>query len=82
MAYFSEYVAHHAVGRSTIDSGNFHDALTKAEQALKGLPGTKAVLRCATGSSPAFGAGVVVAVFTWAEGWQMQEADPGSSAFT
>ncbi|MET4591837.1 hypothetical protein [Arthrobacter sp. 754] len=41
MTYIVEYVTHHAVGRSTIDSGNFHDALTKAERALTGLPGIK-----------------------------------------
>jgi len=74
MAYIMEYVTHQAVGRSTIDSGNFRDALTKAEQALKGLPGIKAVLRCSAGSSPAFGDGVVLAVFTWPEGWQIHEA--------
>lgn len=82
MAYFIEYVTPHAVGRSTVDSGDFHDALAKAQQALKGLPGVKAVLRYAVGSSPAFGEGVVLAAFTWAEGRQMHEADPDSSAFT
>lgn len=80
MAYFIEYVTHDVVGRSTIDSGNFYDALTKAEQALKGSPGIKAVLRYAPGSSPAFGEGVVLAAFTWAEGWQMHEPDPTTGA--
>lgn len=76
MPYFVEYVTVQTVGRSVLPCVNVGDALARAEDALRGLTCSSAVLRHTPGSNTAFGAGNVVAVYTPAEGWRMHQACP------
>ncbi|MDQ0144734.1 hypothetical protein [Pseudarthrobacter niigatensis] len=69
MTYFLEYLTLHSVGRASIHSLTFHDALSKAKQSLQGLECLRAVLRYTQGEGPAFGEGVVTAAFTASGGW-------------
>jgi hypothetical protein len=73
MTYLLEYVTGHSVGRAAIDCGTFHQALAKAEQALKGLPCISGVLRYASVPNPSFGDGLALACFTPVDGWRLEE---------
>lgn len=74
MAYFLEYTTDQAAGRSRIQCVSVAEALTRANDALRGLRCTSAVLRHAPESSPAFGEGFVLAAYTPVEGWRTCEA--------
>lgn len=75
MAFFLAYVTDNGAGYSALEAMDISHALTKAKTALHGLGCTSATLRQTIGSRPSFSEGHVVAGYTPAVGWQINETD-------
>lgn len=76
MAFVLEYATDQSAGRCPVEGTSVGDAIVKATTALHGLNCTRAALRHTLDPRSAFGEGSVLAVYTCAEGWNIQEAWP------
>ncbi|OAD97707.1 hypothetical protein A6A22_20080 [Arthrobacter sp. OY3WO11] len=77
MAFLLEYATDHGAGRFVIEGASFSDAMAKARRALHGFDCIRAILRHTPGPRSPFGEGAILAEYTAAEGWIIQEAASG-----
>ena len=74
MPYVVEYANGVGAGRFPVDGVDFHDALVKAQEAVRGLDCRSAALLYSPDPLQVFGHGAVLAAYTPAAGWMTDRA--------